>query len=308
MRTRLYFILLLAIASASVGIADASIRSNQETVYIGGNPPDIIEEPTEYLLTTSDIQAQISNTQIRNGMKDGGFTCKPAKVDAGHYGYYNEPNYCEGKTIVQSISASNNHINAWIIGLHPSVSEYDAILQNIKDTRSIGSNYKATFENLPQLGERAFFMPTTISGGNGYEDTLVVQSGNVIVMISGSTTEEGKNSKEFLIDIARKYLSKISQVRDSQPNLIIQSTADKTVLEVGEYYNSGERFNIEFKSTESALITVKNSNEIIDSFVLEHSESRSYIADKASGNEMIEITGITAKGKTDSTEPQADIL
>lgn len=300
MKIKMWFILLLAIVLASIGIADASIRSNQETVFIGGSPPDIVDNPTDYFLTTSDIQSEVRNYDMR----DSNRLCKPYVENGVVRGVYaGNPRYCDdSKEAIQDIyinQQSGIPVGVMIIGLHPSVSDsdYDAMIQNIKDTYSIETNYRASFENIPQLGDRAFYMPTTIptSGGSGYDNTLIVQSGNVVIRISFS-------SKDTMIDLARKYISKISQVRGSQPNLIIQASADKTVLEVGDYYNSGDRFNIEFKSTASALITVKNSNQIIDSFVLEHSDSRNYIADKASGNEMIEVTGITAKGKTDSTQ------
>lgn len=289
------------IALTSIGMADASIYLNQETIYIGSDVPNIIDNPSDYMLTFSDIMVEVINNEVRNSNR----LCKPYVENGVIKGVHiSNPNYCSNSKEVYQIIDINGvnsfPVDAMIMTLHPSNrdGDYNAMMQNLKDRYSIKSNYKASFENLPQLGDRSFFMPTTVSpdGEHRYLNMLVVQSGNIIIRIGSITFEEDKNSKDLLIDFARKYLTKISQVRNNQPNLIIQANADKTSLEVGD------TLNIEFKSTTKALITVKNDNVIIDSFILDHIERKNYIVNKANGLEIIEISGITPKGKTDFTQ------
>jgi len=329
MKIKICFILLVAIITVNIGVSDASIVSNSQTAYIGGNQPDIIDEPSDYLLTPSDfnIQDGHGNTfdkqpkaYIISG-SPGSFTCKP-KVE-NWYGYYSgQPEYCEGIAIVQTPSFPPNNyysFSATIIALHPYVNDYDAIMKNIKDTYSIRSNYRARFENfsqlcegtVPELCERAFFMPriSPFPPIGAHESTLVVQSGNIILMISGSASVpisdmpsismyDDNRTKDLLIDFADQYLFKIAQLRHAQliKGPIIQVNMDKTNFEVGD------TFNIEFQPTVKALITVKNNNKTIDSFVLNHTQNKNYIVDKASGDEIIEITSITAKGITGAAQ------
>lgn len=266
------------------GVSEASIISNTNAVYIGGSPPVIIDNPEDYFLTISEVPEarEISNQQNIYG---GEYTSKPIAENGRYVGYHQNSAF-ETKRGIQNIGLEDySGFNVIIFTIKPT-TDSDLIWQNIKDTITLTSKYEATFENIPGLGDRAFYQPATSTQISG---NLYVQKGNIIISVMGYP----EPNKLTLIGFATRYLDKISEVNKNQPNLIIQASSDKKELEVGD------TFDINFKSTSDAQITVKNNGKIVDSFVLTHSTSRNYKVDEANGNENIEITGINSKGKSD---------
>ncbi len=289
-KIHLTFLLILIIVSTST--SEASIVSNTELVYISGSPPDIIDEPTLYLLTNSDFQQSVK-IDTMNAEYDGAQTCLGNFINGKSNGYITDSE-CIGKRVTQEIYTLNSYggitkiYNIQIYTFRPN-TDFSIIWKNINSNINSGSDISSS--SSLSMGDKSIYI---IWEGNAGLQGLDVQSGNIMFFVHDIFGDE--QSKQMLINIAQKYLDKLSQIKANEPNLIIQANADKTNLEVGDI------FTISFKSTSKALITIKNNNAVIDSFVLPQSDSRSYKVDKAGGEELIEIIGVTAKGKQDTTQ------